>query len=71
VFAQLITPDGKCHGLHNFLVPVRDPVSHTPYPGIQYNTVRDPVSYTPYPSIQYNTVRDPVSHTPYPGIQYS
>ena len=54
MFAQLITPDGKCHGLHNFLVPVRDPVSHTPYPGIQYNTVRDPVSHTPYPGIQYS-----------------
>jgi len=34
VFAQLYTPDGSCHGLHNFLVPVRDPVSLTPYPGV-------------------------------------
>ena len=33
VFAQLITPDGVNHGLHNFLVPIRDPLSLKPYPG--------------------------------------
>ena len=25
VFAQLHTPDGACHGLHSFIVPVRRP----------------------------------------------
>lgn len=25
VFAQLYTPDGVCHGLHSFIVPVRPP----------------------------------------------
>ena len=25
VYAQLVTPDGVCHGLHIFIVPVRDP----------------------------------------------
>lgn len=34
VFAQLYTPDGHCHGLHNFLVPIRDPVTHNPFPGV-------------------------------------
>ena len=34
VFAQLITPDGVNHGLHNFLVPIRDPLSLKPYPGL-------------------------------------
>ena len=24
VYAQLYTPDGVCHGLHQFIVPVRD-----------------------------------------------
>ncbi len=24
VFAQLYTPDGTCHGLHNFVVPIRN-----------------------------------------------
>ena len=24
LYAQLYTPDGKCHGLHSFIVPVRD-----------------------------------------------
>ncbi|XP_071848500.1 peroxisomal acyl-coenzyme A oxidase 3-like [Apostichopus japonicus] len=34
VFAQLYTPDGNCHGLHNFLVPFRDLQTHLPLPGI-------------------------------------
>ncbi|XP_074600779.1 peroxisomal acyl-coenzyme A oxidase 3-like [Brevipalpus obovatus] len=34
VFAQLYTPDGVCHGLHSFLVPVRDPKTLLPYPGL-------------------------------------
>lgn len=35
VMAQLFTPDGVCHGLHGFIVPVRDPKTLLPYPGIQ------------------------------------
>ncbi|CAL1271313.1 unnamed protein product [Larinioides sclopetarius] len=34
VYAQLYTPDGKCHGLHSFIVPVRDPQTLLPYKGI-------------------------------------
>ncbi|XP_013777945.1 peroxisomal acyl-coenzyme A oxidase 3-like [Limulus polyphemus] len=34
VFAQLYTPDGTCHGLHAFLVPIRDPNTLLPLPGI-------------------------------------
>ncbi|PRD29132.1 UNVERIFIED_CONTAM: Peroxisomal acyl-coenzyme A oxidase 3 [Trichonephila clavipes] len=34
VFAQLYTPDGKCHGLNSFIVPVRDPKTLLPYKGI-------------------------------------
>lgn len=34
VFAQLITPDGICHGLHAFIVPIRNPISMDVYPGI-------------------------------------
>lgn len=34
VFAQLYTPDGHCHGLHNFLVPFRDLKTHLALPGI-------------------------------------
>lgn len=34
VYAQLYTPDGSCHGLHPFIVPLRDPNSHMPYPGL-------------------------------------
>lgn len=34
MYAQLYTPDGQCHGLHGFVVPVRDPKTLLPYPGI-------------------------------------
>lgn len=34
VYAQLITPDGVHHGLHTFVVPIRDPNSMLPFPGI-------------------------------------
>lgn len=34
IFAQLITPDQKNHGLHTFIVPIRDPDTHMPLPGV-------------------------------------
>ncbi|GLH03761.1 Probable peroxisomal acyl-coenzyme A oxidase 1 [Gryllus bimaculatus] len=34
LFAQLITADGECHGLHAFVVPIRDPKTLLPYTGI-------------------------------------
>lgn len=34
VFAQLYTPDGACHGLHCFIVPLRDPRTLQTFPGI-------------------------------------
>ncbi|KAK2586248.1 hypothetical protein KPH14_001504 [Odynerus spinipes] len=34
VFAQLITPDGTNHGLHPFIVPVRDPDTFLSFPGV-------------------------------------
>ncbi|KAI4461789.1 electron transport oxidoreductase [Holotrichia oblita] len=34
VYAQLITPDGVHRGLHIFVVPIRDPNSMLPFPGI-------------------------------------
>lgn len=34
VFAQLYTPDGVCHGLHGFLVPVRDRKTLVAFPGV-------------------------------------
>lgn len=35
VFAQLITPDKHNHGLHTFIVPIRDLKTHMPFPGIK------------------------------------
>ncbi|KAK4876258.1 hypothetical protein RN001_012680 [Aquatica leii] len=37
VFAQLHTK-GLCYGLHAFMVPIRDPKTHVPYPGL---TIKD------------------------------
>uniref|UniRef100_A0A3B4XAY0 Acyl-coenzyme A oxidase n=1 Tax=Seriola lalandi dorsalis TaxID=1841481 RepID=A0A3B4XAY0_SERLL len=34
VFAQLYTPDRVCHGLHSFIVPVRDPKTLLALPGV-------------------------------------
>ncbi|XP_011630251.1 peroxisomal acyl-coenzyme A oxidase 3 isoform X3 [Pogonomyrmex barbatus] len=34
IFAQLITPDKVNHGLHVFVVPIRDSNTHLPFPGV-------------------------------------
>ncbi|XP_049858043.1 peroxisomal acyl-coenzyme A oxidase 3 [Schistocerca gregaria] len=34
LFAQLVTADGVCHGLHAFMVPIRNPKTLMPYTGI-------------------------------------
>lgn len=34
VYAQLYTPDGQCHGLNAFVVPLRDPKTILAYPGV-------------------------------------
>lgn len=34
VYARLFTPNGKDHGLHAFVTPIRDPRTLSAYPGV-------------------------------------
>lgn len=34
IYAQLYTPDGQCHGLNSFVVPIRDPKTLIAFPGV-------------------------------------
>lgn len=34
VYAQLYTPDGVCHGLNAFVVPIRDTKTLASFPGV-------------------------------------
>lgn len=44
VFAQLITPDQQNHGLHTFIVPVRNPNTHLPYPNINVGDMGEKIA---------------------------
>ena len=36
VYAQLYTPDGKCHGLHCFIIPIRNKATMRPLAGTMH-----------------------------------
>ena len=50
VYAQLYTPDGQCHGMHSFVVPLRDPITLDPYPGIMIGDMGRKISLNAVPN---------------------
>ncbi|XP_043259762.1 peroxisomal acyl-coenzyme A oxidase 3-like [Colletes gigas] len=61
VFAQLITPDGRNHGLHTFIVPIRNPETHMPLPGVTVGDMGEKIAMNGVDNgfIMFNNYRIP------------
>ncbi|CAK9820508.1 Peroxisomal acyl-coenzyme A oxidase 3 [Anthophora plagiata] len=44
IFAQLITPDKENHGLHTFIVPIRNLDNHMPYQGVNIGDMGEKIA---------------------------
>ncbi|XP_013380752.1 peroxisomal acyl-coenzyme A oxidase 3-like [Lingula anatina] len=61
VFAQLYTPDGKCHGLHSFIVQIRDSKTLLAMPGIMVGDMGEKLGLNGIDNgfLAFNNVRVP------------
>jgi acyl-CoA oxidase len=61
VYAQLYTPDGACHGLHIFIVPIRDPQTMLNLPGVIVGDMGDKAGLNGVDNgvVTFNNVRIP------------
>jgi len=61
VIAQLIDGDGKPHGIHNFLVPLRSMEDHTWLPGVETGDIGPKIGYNNMDNgfAKFNNVRIP------------
>ncbi|KAK7474378.1 hypothetical protein BaRGS_00034426 [Batillaria attramentaria] len=61
VYAQLYTPDGACHGLHTFVVPIRDTRSLMTLPGVMVGDMGEKLGLNGIDNgfVAFNNVRIP------------
>ncbi|XP_067034311.1 peroxisomal acyl-coenzyme A oxidase 3-like [Acropora muricata] len=61
VYAQLYTPDGRCHGLHSFVVQVRSTVDLSPLPGVTVGDLGEKLGQNGLDNgfVSFNNVRIP------------